>query len=141
MNTTGNGYVEPIYCIQWTAKSGCVIENYGNLRVNLSLNFSSNGTSLIQGGGSPPAIWWFNITENETGSCSAGMHQPAQYYAGWSNITQVFWTNGSSICDNLSSTTSGNNSLRIDFALRIPYDAPSGTKTLNMTAIGEAVET
>jgi len=111
------------------------IENIGNTKLNVSLNFSATALTFIGGGlaaSAPLPQLFFMAINNESGSCPADV-----------NVTSMTWTNVTStasfypICWGnqglLSLPTT--NSMAIGINITIPYDA-AGTKVLTIQASG-----
>lgn len=112
----------------WTAVSqGLVIENIGNVNVSLDLAAAKTAAEFL--GGSDPAYQW-NFTEAEAGSCLSTV---TDVVYGYYNDTNASTT----VCNNFPFVT-GNDSIRVDILIRVPYDSLTGalSDTLTATATG-----
>ena len=136
LNGTGNQTINKSGCQAGTFSNSAYalsLENAGSTHMNVTLNFSSNASTLI-GGGQPSytdPLFQYTVSENETGSCISG-------------LTPGVWTNVSAntvtlICGNLS-YSDGTDSLIIGIKLGIPLNAVSGPKTVNIIAQGTSLE-
>ena len=106
---------------------GFIIQNNGNVDVNLNLSSSDNATNFI--GGTDP-LFQFNLTNNETGSCT-NQTVRGVYDGNDFSETEI------SLCEPLESDGT-TDSIRLDVLLRIPADA-SGTKGTIVVLSYEAV--
>ncbi|MEK6918586.1 MAG: hypothetical protein AABW73_00965 [Nanoarchaeota archaeon] len=104
--------------------SGLVLENIGSRNVTLTLSTNKNASSLFGGSQGHRRYMW-NITSNETGSCSPG----ALSNSTFRNVN----TSGYLFCEQLG-YLSDQDTLRIDFLLTIPYDGNSGILSDTITA-------
>jgi hypothetical protein len=103
-----------------------VLENDGNVPVNVSLRAASSNSTFIGGtlvGGGPEFM--YNVTVNETNSCGAPVP------AAWTDVNLS--SPGTLICPYLD-YTDGNDSLKIGLWINIPYTASSGIKSNTLTA-------
>ena len=103
-----------------------VLENDGNVPVNVSLRAASSNSTFIGGtlvGGGPEFM--YNVTVNETNSCGAPVP------AAWTDVNLS--SPGTLICPYLD-YTDGNDSLKIGLWINIPYTASSGIKQQTLTA-------
>ncbi len=105
-------------------RDGFKIENVGN--VNVTLDLKSGKTAAVFLGGSNPD-YEYNISENETGSCSGGSISLNNWY-------DINTTNpGTRIC-NLFLCKDSNDTIEIDLHLIVPSDAQPGLKSDIFTA-------
>ncbi len=150
----GTGYVNSTDCTMGTNATppsfdadGCsgfnetvnatnlTIENDGNIRANVSLNFSSNATGFI--GGTNPSFQ-YRVYNHESGSCvTVGNGTSFQEVGVGIGSTASNDTNltGSRICTNLN-FTDASDLLGIAVWIRIPQTASSGSHRVTITAIG-----
>ena len=123
--------------------NGFTIENDGN--TNLSVQLRSNQTAL-QFIGSAGALFLWNVTLNESGSClNATLDEDAVYPnttqdcgAGAANCGNIFEnvdTSGKIICPRLR-FIDNSDALNIDINLSIPEDTPAGTKLVGLIVTG-----
>ena len=123
---TTNGTVENG---NWTAVSqGFVVQNDGNIDLVFNISFGKVASSFL-GGTSPE--YQYNITNNETGSCTV---------AG--GFTLDSWNEVSAgqiaVCSNLTFLDTSDE-VRIDFLLKIPSDAYIDTRGDTLSVSVEAV--
>jgi hypothetical protein len=105
---------------------GFILENIGQTDVSLSLSSSSGGASSFIGGTDPEYYW--NITNNETGSCNETLNLGEWYSANSSlSVCDIFYFNDSK------------DEIRIDINLTIPSDSNKGQLSDIITAIGTAI--
>ena len=113
-----------------TTAGPLVIENNGNINLNVTLQSNASASTMI--GGTTPILKW-RIDENETSSCR---NLTVIYSTFWPNQTWVdVAANTSVICANLS-YVDADDSLKLSFNLTIPYDATIGSKVLALTVTG-----
>src|SRR3989344_6373009 len=118
----------------WTGNDkGLVVENTGNNNVTFALSFGTDAAGLL--GGNSNRSYLFNVTNNETGSCTA-----ANGSAGGTNdlyLNLSAWlpanTTGTSFCPRFVYYDISD-LLRIDIALVIPSDAKTGSLNDTITA-------
>jgi hypothetical protein len=146
VNTTGGGINN---CTLYANKSGAagfksancanfattmpvpfIIENDGNLPLNVTLNASKNATEFIGGGSATHAYPQFQylVDDNETGSCPAGLGP-----LGFTDVNKS--GPGTLVCQNFD-YQAANDTLVIGVRILIPDDAASGFKTATFTATG-----
>ena len=110
----------------WTAQTGLIIENIGN--VNISLNLSGQKTAAAFIGGTSPIYRW-NVTGtgclNSTGDGEAGLLKHIFY--------NVNTTSGFQPCTVLRYEAAVDE-VRIDFNLTIPEDSKTGALIDTITA-------
>ena len=112
--------------------NGLVIENIGNLNASIWISMAKNATQFI--GGTNPA-YQFNVTNNESNSCTAAAVTLGQYYevnATTLNTT----TRGIQICSVLD-INDARDTIKIDILLRIPSGSLTGELTDTITATAE----
>jgi hypothetical protein len=103
-----------------------ILENDGNVPVNVSLRATSSNSTFIGGtlvGGGPEFM--YNVTVNEINSC--GDPVPA----AWTDVNLS--SPGTLICPYLD-YTDGNDSLKIGLWINIPYTVSSGIKSNTLIA-------
>jgi len=113
--STTNGTVENG---NWTAVTeGFVIRNNGNVDLVVDISFGKVAASFI-GGTSPE--YAYNITNNESGSCTAA---GGFTLGSWNEVT----SGTINVCSNLSFDNEIDE-IRIDFLLKIPSDSYIDTR-------------
>ena len=140
--------------------TGLLLLNIGNVNLSVQLNSNINARNYLCGG-SPcgagaipePKFEW-NVTEYEPGACGGGTGNingniNVSYRGIFGNVS----TTNPFICGNGTATThflkpgldnvndgatnpDNANTLRIDFFIEVPRDAPTGGKTAIITATG-----
>ncbi|MBI2448691.1 hypothetical protein HYV49_00150 [Candidatus Pacearchaeota archaeon] len=136
--------------------TGLLIANIGNVNLSLQLNSNKEALAYIVGGGNDggPKFRW-NVTEQEPGSCGGAVNINASVRGIYSDVKFESAGNGIYICGNASGTGfklfkpgptieandgltnyARANTLRIDFFIQVPSDAPVGGKTATITATG-----
>jgi hypothetical protein len=139
-NGTGNTSLNAVGCDGIPAalnEYNLVLENAGSTYLNVTLNFSQNGTTMFGGGiayGVPPLLQ-FTVSNNESGSCQTLI---SNYTGQWANITLPMINTTTLVCQNLS-YVDADDSLLIGMKLGIPIDTISGPKSLTITAQGTAL--
>ncbi|RJQ17205.1 hypothetical protein C4573_04090 [Candidatus Woesearchaeota archaeon] len=130
------------YCELWTNLSGfnsagcigfstvtenqtLVIENDGQVHLNVTLNSSVNATGFM---GETGAMFQWKINENETNSCFGGTVSPTTF-------TNVSVAPAANICDMLNFTDT-KDTLRVDLFVNFTINAPQGQKNATFTALG-----
>jgi hypothetical protein len=113
------------------------IENIGNTRMNVTLNFSANASTFIGGGtgaNAPAPQLLFKAGDNESGSCGADVNATT---AAWTNVTGAAGERFP-ICMGSTGLLSvpATNSMSIGINITIPYDAV-GSKAIIIQASGE----
>lgn len=109
----------------WDASTqGFVLRNVGNTNISVDLRTDKNADDFI--GGSSPT-YEYNVT-NINLSCISSIT-----LGQWYNVNTS--SPGTRICDKFLKY-SGNNSIRIDVRLTIPYDSRKGTQSDIFTATG-----
>lgn len=120
-----------VYAGDWdTNNQPLVLHNIGNSNVSLDLKADNDADGFIEGttGGGP--LYLINVSNNETDACTG--------IANFSDYEEIT-TSDQRACDELQ-YSSDKNSMNIDIKLKIPSDAPEGTKESIITATGEAIE-
>ncbi|MEN9626062.1 MAG: hypothetical protein RL557_390 [archaeon] len=115
----------------WTGNDkGLVVENIGNNNVTFSLSFGTDAAGLL--GGNANRSYLINVTNNETGSCTAAN---GSVETGFLNLSAwlVANTTGTSFCPRFVYYDQSD-LLRIDLALVIPYDSKTGSLNDTITA-------
>ncbi len=118
-------------CVRFTQVSqGFVLENEGNTYPTINLDSDVNGSVMLGehwSYGGPLLLW--KVTANETNSCGGGgIPAPLASYIP-ANTTGA----GSLICPALE-FANGNDTLKIDVQVNIPYTVTTGQKTAQFTA-------
>ncbi len=114
----------------WTSNDkGLVIENIGNVNVSLRFDFGTDAAGLL--GGTNPS-YLFNVTNNESGSCTAANGSTETGYLNLSSFINANDT-GTSFCPRFRFSDSSD-LMRIDIALVIPYDSKTGALNDTITA-------
>jgi len=117
----------------WTGNDkGLVIENIGNVNVSLRFTFGDNAATLLEGN-SENRSYRFNVTNNESGSCTAANGSTETGYLNLSAFIDVN-TSGTSFCPRFR-FSDGSDLMRMDIALVIPSDTPTGAKNDTITAV------
>jgi hypothetical protein len=99
------------------------IQNQGSQNVSLNISFNSTPQTFV--GGTNPGLS-FLVSINETGACNATYLNSAM-----TAITNTTY----SICNSTGfNWITGNRTLNIDLGVRIPQDAPTGSRGLLITA-------
>tara|TARA_Y100000310_G_scaffold241784_1_gene245870 strand:+ start:31611 stop:32324 length:714 start_codon:yes stop_codon:yes gene_type:complete len=129
--------------------NGFTIENDGN--TNLSVELRSN-VSAIEFVGVNNALFLWNVTVNETGSCvnksgtsrtSVEPNTTSSDTCGGmgpndcGSIFESVSTSNKNICPSLL-FGDGNDALNVDINISIPYDAPTGAKLAGLIVTGTA---
>jgi len=115
-------------CVRFTTVSqGLILENEGNTYPAINLKTNTNGSILfgenwLYGG----PLLLYKVTNNETNSC--GSPAPSSY-TPVNNSAGV----GTLICPATEYAT-GNDTLKIDVQVNIPYTVSSGAKSVTFTA-------
>ena len=105
----------------WTGNDkGLVIENTGNVNVSLQFAFGTNAGGLL-GGSADNRSYLFNVSNNESGSCTAANGSTEAGYLNLSSWLTVN-TSGTSFCP-IFQYLDDNDTIRIDIALVIPSNA------------------
>ena len=111
------------------------IENDGNIRANISLNFTANASGFI--GGTSPSFQ-FEVTQGEASSCTTigngSAFREVGNLVGSSNSNDTNLT-GSRICTNLD-YQDATDLLEVGAYISIPQNAASGDHRVTITAIG-----
>ena len=120
--------------------SGLALENTGNSDLRILLASNVTAEEFIGSGG---AVFEWNITENEAGSCnneSGGYGVNESYKLGtfFSVVDYDAHPAGSVVCWNLSYRDENDN-INISLNLTIPYDAPADTKYAKIIAFGVTI--
>ncbi len=108
-----------------TIPDSLVLENDGS--VNVKVNITANDTPANWIGGTNPGFY-FNSSENETGAC-AGTLVTTETALSTDEVT---------LCTNLTFDNT-HDALNLDLKAQVPYDAPTGTKVVKITAYAEAI--
>jgi len=133
MNTT-SGPLNDANCENFNnsiANANLTIINDGNIRANVSLNFSQNATGLI--GGTSPQLY-YEVSQNESSSCAQLMNGSSWETVEWGPGQEVN-VSGARICNNLN-YVDATDSLELGIALEIPENAATGARTLTIIALG-----
>ena len=131
---TSNGYTEcNLTTSNLSAYSGCVdfnaqpepfiLENDGSVNANVTINASADPSSWI--GGTNPGFY-FNASNYEPGSCAGTLASGETPL----NTTEVM------LCTNLTFDNS-KDTLTLDLKAEVPYDAPTGSKSVTVTAYAQ----
>jgi hypothetical protein len=106
------------------------IENNGNLRANVSVNFTGNATTFIGGSVVTPRFMYL-VADNESGSCGVVMNGST-----FKDVALPYDTAaaGARICTNLN-FTDASDTLSIAFYVTIPKDATPGRHNVTITAV------
>ena len=124
--STTNGTVENG---NWTpVTEGFVVQNDGNVDLNLSISFGKNAGGFI-GGTSPE--YAYNVTNNESNSCTAAS---GFTLSDWNEVA----TGEINICSNFSFDDAVDE-IRIDFLLKIPEDSYIDARGDTLTVSVEAM--
>ena len=114
--------------LNWsTISEGFVVQNVGNVNVNLSIHADRNATTLI-GGDSP--LFQYNMSNHEANSCNDFVIDEGVYLN--------FTTSEVAACNNFTYTTTSNE-LMLDILLRIPYDSLIGERVSTITLTYEEI--
>ena len=117
-------------CVGTTYGSGCsgmVINNTGNVLLNVSYNSSVNGTGLLLSAGQNENDFTYKVDDTsepsgaDTNSC---LLDPV---TTWTNVNYTNGPNGSNICSSLNFTT--NNTITIDYNITVTPDTTVGIKS------------
>jgi len=108
------------------------LRNCGNN--NLTVTTKINDTDFV-GGNSTFSKVWYRWSDDESPGESGTCYQAAVTENAWH---EYIASNTDYGIGNITYGTS-NDELRIDMRLRIPYDAPQGTKTAKVTFTGTAI--
>ena len=111
---------------------GFIIQNNGNVNVNLTVDSTYNAADFIGGNANGGPLFQFNITNNETGSCSDNATVFGVYDGNDFLVSEV------ALCNNFT-TPITSDSLRMDVLLKIPSNAV-GFKTTNVVLNYESIE-
>ena len=112
----------------WTAVStGMLLENIGNTNVSILLQ-SSKATAAAFMGGTNPVFQW-NVSNNETSSCINGSY----------NISSFYNVNASLTVCSIMEFIDARDTIKIDFNITVPEDAPPGAKNAIITITSAAV--
>ncbi len=103
-----------------------ILENIGNLNVSLNLSADKTAATFIGGSAGGGPLFQYNVTNNETGSCT-----PAQDLGAWYSFT----TSLAPVC-NVLEFKDGRDTINIDILLRIPSDSMTGARGAVITATG-----
>ncbi len=104
-----------------------ILENIGNLNVSLNLSADKTAATFIGGSAGGGPLFQYNVTNNETGSCT-----PAQDLGAWYSFT----TSLAPVC-NVLEFKDGRDTINIDILLRIPSDSMTGSRSAIITATAE----
>ena len=141
VNSTGDNYcnlttgIAPVasQCTGFSTAYALQLRNDGNVNLSsVSLWFQKNATNFIgPTSGAVPInpLFQYNVTQNEANTCALG------------NTVSVNWTNvndtdpGSVICNDMQYANS-NDELNISIRVTIPANAPTGSKSSIVYAVG-----
>ncbi len=109
------------------------IENDGNIRANISLNFSQNASQAIGGSLTPPHLK-YRVYNEEPGSCATFGNGSSFQEVG--NSSQEVSIKGMRVCTNLD-FADANDLIGIGLWMSLPEDAPAtGQRTIDIYALG-----
>ena len=117
-------------CVGTTYGSGCsgmVINNTGNVLLNVSYNSSVNGTGLLLSAGQNENDFTYTVddtTEPATADSNSCLLDPV---TDWANVNYTNGNNGSNICSSLNFTA--NSSITIDYNVTVTSDTTPGIKS------------
>jgi hypothetical protein len=106
------------------------IENNGNVRANVSVNFTGNATTFIGGSVVTPRFMYL-VANNESGSCGAIINASAFKDVSLPHDTAAA---GARICTNLN-FTDASDTLSMALYVTIPKDATPGRHNVTITAV------
>ncbi len=111
-----------------TQPNPLVLENDGS--VNVKVNITTNETPSSWIGGTNPGFYFIG-SNNEAGSCdsSTGNLVTTETALSTAEVT---------LCSNLTFDNTAD-TLNLDLKAEVPYNAPTGQKTVKITAYAEAV--
>ncbi len=136
--TNGSGIQntnDPKKCLSFNnATTPFILENTGNVNVNVTLSSSANASVFING--TNPLFQYF-VENNEASSCQNFTGGTGGVTTNPTSFIDVN-TTAINICPQLVSTDSSD-SLKIHVLIRIPVDAPSGVRSTTFTATGTAL--
>lgn len=126
LSTVGSGSVSNG---NWTAASGLIVENIGNVNLTLNITVGKNASNFI--GGTLP-FYWINVTENEAGSCinATGFVLGLFYSANTSNLL---------LNCNRFGFESSFDTIRIDINITVPENSQKGALGDIITATAAAI--
>ncbi len=128
-NLTTSGLAAYSGCLNFNAQPApLVLENDGT--VNVKVNITANETPSSWIGGTNPGFYFVG-SDNEAGSCDATTGNLVTTETALST-TEV------TLCANLS-YDNANDALNLDLKAQVPYDAPTGSKIVKVTAYAEAI--
>ncbi len=105
---------------------GFILENVGNVNASIWIATGKNSTQLLGGTGSP--AYQFNVTNNESNSCTNASGVNLGYYYDVNTTTT-----GTQVCS-LLEPNNLRDAIRIDILLRIPSESITGMLTDTITA-------
>lgn len=110
--------------------TGILINNTGNVEVNVSFYSNSNGTQFL---GAPSTdldyiYTWYNGTGKDHTNRGGCVQNASQPYGNWTNVTTI----PTYVCRNLSYAV-GNKQIVLEFNATIYAATTSGTKTSTLT--------
>jgi len=124
LTTVGNGAV---YNSNWTAASGLLLENNGNVNVTLNITVGKNPQDFI--GGTNP-LYYINVSNVEAGSCTATSFVPGIFYVA--NASNNILNCNSFRFDETTDL------IRIDINISIPENSKKGALGDIITATATA---
>jgi hypothetical protein len=129
LDTLGSGTVTNG---NWSAQSGLILVNDGNVNVTLNLTGDKSAGDFI--GGTNPVYEW-NVSNVEANSCVnfTGVDETGMNLNTFHDVNTSL---GDSVKCGIFRFEEANDQIRIDFNLTVPLDAPTGAKfdLINATA-------
>jgi hypothetical protein len=121
--TVGAGTIEGG---NWTADSGLIIENIGNVNVSLNFSVGLNASDFI-GGSNPVYEWNLSDKATEANSCTnaAGSGDPPRFDLFYQANTTPSTALGGIGCS-IFRFESANDQIRLDFNITVPEDSLTG---------------
>jgi hypothetical protein len=123
-SANSNGFND---CTGNDACRGMMINNTGNVNVNVTFYSSANGTTLLGGPGATNASFQYSIVNGSfNGAALPGCNSGLKTAWGYANETIT------TICTNLTSLST-NNVMTIEYNVTIDANTPTGYKTATIT--------
>jgi len=122
--SNSNGFND---CTSNDACRGMMINNTGNVNVNVTFKSDVNGTTLLGGPGASPASFNYSVANGSNNGallpgCNSGLK------TAWGYVNETITT----ICTNLTATST-NKVMTIEYNATIDANTPTGLKTATIT--------
>ncbi len=119
-----NGFTD---CTSNDACRGMMINNTGNINVNVTFSSDKNGTTLLGGPGASPASFNYSVVNGSNNGallpgCNTGLK------TAWTYVNETTTT----ICTNLTALST-NKAMTIEYNATIDANTPTGMKTALIT--------